>query len=58
MKKSRKCGGCQWFMKRKNDQHSGGICDFWDYRTNTDSKCDEWKGIPYDRKLNKKMGGY
>jgi hypothetical protein len=45
------CGSCQDFIKFKNDQHSGGLCNLKDGRTNTDSghTCEMWKGIPYNR---------
>lgn len=50
-----KCGGCQHFQKRKNDDFSSGICLLHDTRTNTDSGCSKWKGIPYNRKSNKNI---
>ncbi len=46
------CGSCNGFIKLKNDQYSGGLCLFKDYRTNTDygKNCSHWKGIKYNRK--------
>ena len=49
--KSKSCGNCDYFTKYRNDIYSGGICDFYDKRTNTDcgKKCESWKGIKYNR---------
>lgn len=46
------CGSCQNFTRWKNDQVSTGLCEKFDFRTNTDAghKCREWKAIPYERK--------
>ena len=50
------CGSCDHFTKFKNDQHSGGLCSFFDARTDTDrgKKCEKWKGIKYKRKGGQK----
>ena len=45
------CGSCRHFTKCKNDEYSGGMCDFHDCRTGTDHRCEYWKGKKYNRKL-------
>ena len=47
----RDCGDCREFGKLKNGKHSGGMCHHLDGLRNTDDKCEDWKGIKYDRKL-------
>jgi len=51
------CGGCQNFLKWKNDKYGGGLCEIKDARTKSDygHKCKLWKGIPYNRKKLKKV---
>lgn len=41
------CGSCAYFVKWKD----GGLCDFFDARTNTShgKKCGYWKSIKYKR---------
>jgi len=56
IKKGMDCGGCQHFLKLKNDRYGGGICLSYDARTKTDHghKCKYFKAIPYNRKREAK----
>lgn len=43
--RSRKCGSCINFTRWKNDKRSTGLCEFHDWRCDTDSSgCKYWKG--------------
>lgn len=50
---SKSCGGCQYFVKWKNDMNSSGFCEIKDSRTNTDGghRCTQHKRMPYNRKI-------
>lgn len=45
----KRCGGCQHFTKMKNIDCVGGVCQFHDSLCASDSSCDQWKAIPYER---------
>ena len=49
--KSKSCGNCGYFTKFKTLEGSGGLCEFFDARTNTDCGhlCEYWTGIKYKR---------
>lgn len=57
------CGSCAFFTKVKNFHsktdrsriHSGGLCELHDRLANSDSgkRCPDWKGIKYNRKIDK-----
>jgi len=51
----KRCGGCQNWLKWKNDPLGGGICLAKDGRTSSDSgsQCPLWKAIPYNRNKQK-----
>jgi hypothetical protein len=50
------CGNCAHFWKAENHHpNPGGLCERWDAWTNTGhAKCNEWKGISYNREQEKK----
>jgi len=52
------CGGCAYWMKRRSDKFGEGLCDRFDRRASSDSVCNDWCGIPYNRnvKHKKQMG--
>ncbi|MFX1587738.1 MAG: hypothetical protein ACFFC1_06265 [Promethearchaeota archaeon] len=42
--RNKKCDTCQEWHKLKNDEHGGGLCDFWDARVSSSHKaCQFWK---------------
>ena len=45
------CGNCEYFFKWKNDSIGGGLCEFFDMRTDTNNgkKCKHHKAIKYKR---------
>jgi hypothetical protein len=47
----RDCGRCRNFVKFKNDMISGGLCEFKDCRTSTDSgkNCQDFRPARYSR---------
>jgi hypothetical protein len=51
------CGGCQHFLKWKNDRYGGGLCELKDARTKTDygHRCKTWKAIPYHKNRRLKL---
>lgn len=53
---SRKCSGCQSFQKFKQMVGNSGLCLARDARTNEDSSCPLWKGIPFNRKALPSVG--
>ena len=46
------CGGCQNFIKVKNNEQCKGLCILLDYNTRSDcgNKCIYFKAIPYVRR--------
>ena len=50
------CGSCKHFYKIKNDNISGGICNYYDVRTDTDRGhgCPKYKAKKYLRYTNAK----
>ena len=57
--KKKNCGSCDWFKKIKNNDRipGSGLCEFDDCIVKTDygSKCNNWKGIKYNRKENERI---
>ncbi len=51
------CGGCQNYLKWKNDLYGGGLCQLYDLRTSSDCghKCKGFKRIPYNRNKEKHL---
>ena len=46
---NRQCDGCQNWLKLKNDQHGGGICQFQDGRSSSDDSCKFFRHKPKDK---------
>ena len=47
----KKCSGCEYYHKWKNDNNKkSGICDYHDCRVDSGDTCIYWTGIKYKRK--------
>jgi hypothetical protein len=53
---NKSCGGCKYFVKLVHMKNNGGLCEWFDSRTNADfgHECSAFKALKYDRLKEKR----